>query len=172
MLALFAAGILGAGVAVAQHPGAQGGPQQEGMHGFGRLHKQLNLNPQQEDLWQKAQAAQRDAFKSLRAKGEENRTKLRAEIDKPGVDLKQFAEHRDQLRDQMRAEMDASRKQVRGAWFSVYDSLDPQQREQVRVAIRDGMDRTGHRGMRRGPHGGAQGESLGRAPFGYSAGEG
>jgi hypothetical protein len=151
MLALFAAGILGAGVAVAQHPGAQGGPQQEGMHGFGRLHKQLNLNPQQEDLWQKAQAAQRDAFKSLRAKG---------------------AEHRDQLRDQMRAEMDASRKQVRSAWFSVYDSLDPQQREQVRVAIRDGMDRTGHRGMRRGPHGGAQGESLGRAPFGYSAGEG
>jgi Spy/CpxP family protein refolding chaperone len=172
MLAILAAGVLAAGVAVAQHPGAQGGAQPEGMHGFGRLHKELNLNPQQEQLWQRAQALQRDAFKTLRAKGEENRAKLRAEIDKPGVDLKQFAESRDQQREQLRAEMDAARKQVRSAWFSVYDSLDPQQREQVRVAIRDGMDRMGHRGMRHGPHGGAQGESLGRAPFDYSAGEG
>jgi hypothetical protein len=40
---------------------------------------------------------------------------------------------------------------VRDAWFSVYDSLDAKQKEQVRVAIRDGMDRVAsHRGGRRG----------------------
>jgi len=36
-------------------------------------------------------------------------------------------------------QMDATRKQVREAWFAVYDALDPGQKEQVRVAIRDGM---------------------------------
>jgi hypothetical protein len=158
MMAILAAGILGAGVAVAELPDSQRAASPEGVHGFGRLHKQLNLNPQQEELWQKAQAAQRDAVKALRAKGEETRTKLRAEIDKPGADLKAFAQLRDQLREQTRAEAEASRQQVRAAWFSVYDSLDAAQREQVRVAIRDGMDRMGHRGMRRGgPRGDMQG---------------
>jgi len=32
---------------------------------------------------------------------------------------------------------------VRAAWFGLYDSLDANQREQVRVAIRDGMDHMG-----------------------------
>jgi len=153
-----AAAALFAGAGWAQAPD---GPR-EGMgpmRGFERLHKQLNLNPQQEDLWKKAQAVQRDAFKGMRAKAAETRAKLRVEIDKPGVDLKQFAELRDQLREQMRAHMDATRKQVRAAWFGLYDSLDSNQREQVRVAIRDGMDRMDHRGGRRGaPRGETQGQ--------------
>ena len=129
------------------------------MRGFERLHKQLNLNPQQEGLWQQAQTAQREAFKALRAKGAETRAKLRVEIDKPGVDLKQFAQYRDELREQMRSQTEAARKQVRSAWFGVYDALDAAQREQVRIAIRDGMDRMAHRGGRRGgPRGEAHGE--------------
>ena len=154
-LALVAAGLVAAGSAWAQMPE---GPQAEGMHGFARLHKQLNLNPQQEELWQKAQGLQRDAFKSLQAKSAENRAKLRSEIDKPGADLKAFAQLRDQLREQTRTQMEASHEQTRAAWFTLYDSLDANQREQVRVAIRDGMDRVGHRGMHRGgPRGEAQG---------------
>jgi Spy/CpxP family protein refolding chaperone len=146
--ALFAAGLLGAASSWAQAPaGAEGmGP----MRGFERLHKELKLNAQQEDLWKKAQAAQREAFRSMRAKGEETRAKLRVEIDKPGADLKQFAQLRDELGAQTRAQMDAMRKQVREAWFAVYDALDPGQKEQVRVAIRDGMDRMG-RHQRGGP---------------------
>jgi len=144
--ALFAAGLLGAASSWAQAPvGAEGmGP----MHGFERLHKELKLNAQQEDLWKRAQAAQRDAFRSMRAKGEETRAKLRAEIDKPDADLKQFAQLRDQLGAQMRAQMETTRKQVREAWFAVYDTLDSVQKEKVRVAIRDGMERMGrhHRG--------------------------
>src|SRR6267154_5214109 len=63
--ALFAAGLLGAASSWAQAPaGAEGmGP----MHGFERLHKELKLNAQQEDLWKRAQAAQREAFRSMRA---------------------------------------------------------------------------------------------------------
>jgi len=160
-MAVIAAGILGGGAALAQMPDSPGA---EGMHGFGRLHKQLNLNPQQEELWQKAQTAQRDAFKSLRTTGEQNRAKLRAEIDKPGADLKQFAQTRDQLREQMRTQMDASHKQVRDAWFALYDTLDANQKEQVRLAILSGMDRMGRGGHR------MHGDHVGQA--GHIPGEG
>src|SRR5438093_13523109 len=99
--------------------GAEGmGP----MHGFERLHKELRLNPQQEELWKKAQGLQREAFRSMRARAEETRAKLRVEIDKPGADLKQFAQLRDQLRAQTQAQMEATHKQVREAWFAVYDA--------------------------------------------------
>ena len=146
--ALFAVGLLGAASSWAQAPGgAEGmGP----MRGFERLHKDLNLNAQQEELWKKAQSLQRDAFRSMRAKGEETRAKLRVEIDKPGADLKQFAQLRDQLRAQTHAQMEATHKQVREAWFAVYDALDSTQKEQVRVAIRDGMDHMSRMGRHRG----------------------
>jgi hypothetical protein len=167
---LIAAAALFAGASWAQVPGGPRGPEGMGpegmgpMRGFERLHKQLNLNSQQEELWKKAQAAQREASNAMRAKGDETRAKLRAEIDKPGVDLKQYAQLGDQLRDQMHAQMEATRKQVRTAWFSVYDSLDAKQREQVRVAIRDGMDRMGHRG---GHRGGMHGEHFGQSRAGH-----
>jgi hypothetical protein len=166
--ALLAAAALFAGTSFAQTRGPEGaGPEGfSPMRGFERLHKQLNLNPQQEELWKKAQDAQREAFKTLQAKAEETRAKLRVEIDKAGVDLKQFAELGDKLRADARAQMDASRKQVRTAWFGVYDSLDAKQKEQVRVAIRDGMDRGRHGGH----HGGTRGEMRGEAPAGAGKG--
>jgi heavy-metal resistance protein len=156
--ALFAAGLLGAASSWAQAPGGNAPEGMGPMRGLERLHKQLNLNSQQEELWKKAQAAQRDAFRSMRAKGEETRAKLRVEIDKPGADLKQFAQLRDQLGAQMHAQMEATHKQVREAWFAVYDTLDSGQKEKVRVAIRDGMDRMGHMGRHRG---GPRGEQHG-----------
>jgi hypothetical protein len=156
--ALFAAGLLGATASWAQMPGGKGPEGMGPMQGFERLHKDLNLNAQQEELWKKAQGLQREAFRSMRAKGEETRAKLRVEIDKPGADLKQFAQLRDQLGAQMHAQMEAIHKQVREAWFAVYDALDPGQREKVRVAIRDGMDRMGQMGRHRG---GPRGEQHG-----------
>ena len=157
---LVAGAALFAGAGWAQMPDGPHGQGAEGMgqmRGFERLHKQLNLNPQQEGLWQQARAVQREAFKGLHATGAETRAKLRVEIDKPGIDLKQFAQYRDELREQMHSQMEAARTKVRSAWFGVYDALDAQQREQVRIAIRDGMDRVGHhRGGRRGGPGGEQ----------------
>lgn len=173
---LLAAAALFAGASWAQMPGGARGPEGMGpggmgaegmgpMRGFERLHKELNLNPKQEELWKKARDAQREAFKAMQAKAAEMHAQLRAEIDKPGADLKQFAQTRDTLREEMRAQMDATRKQVQAAWFGVYDSLDAKQKEQVRVAIRDGMDRMAHRGGRRGAHHGEMhGEHFGQTP--------
>jgi len=153
MAGLLAAGLVGAGSSWAQIPGGAQGEGPEGMgpmRGFERLHKQLKLNPQQEELWKKAQAVQREVMQKTMAAGREQHGKLRAEIDQPGVDLKQFMQHVDQTREQMRAQMEATRGQVRAAWFAVYDALDAGQKEQVRVAIKNGMDRMGrgHRGGR------------------------
>ena len=165
---LLAAAALLAGSAWAQVPGGPRGEGPEGMgpiRGFERLHNQLKLDPKQEELWQKARSVQREAFRSMRAKAEETRAKLRVEIDKAGVDLKQFAQLADRLRAQTRQEMEAAQKQARSAWFAVYDALNPGQKEQVRVAIRDGMDRGArmrrfHRGERFGEqHGGQEGRS-------------
>ncbi len=147
---LLAAGLHVAGSAWAQEPGEKGPEEMGPMRVFERLHKELNLNPHQEELWKKAQAAQREVRRSMRARGEETRARLRAEIDKPGADLKQFAQLRDQLGAQMRAQMEATQKQVREAWFAVYDTLDAGQKEKVRVAIRDGMDRMDRMGRHRG----------------------
>ena len=149
-LMLLAAGLLVAGSVWAQAPGERGPEGMGPMRGLERLHKELNLNAQQEELWKKAQGLQREAHRAMRAKGEETRAQLRAEIDKPGADLKQFAQLRDQLGAQMRAQMEATQKQVREAWFAVYDTLDAAQREKVRVAIRDGMDRMSGMGRHRG----------------------
>src|SRR5262245_11888221 len=105
--ALLATGALFAGAGFAQMPEGPGPEGMGPMRDFDRLHKQLNLNPQQEGLWKKAQASQRKAFRAMQAKGAESRAKLRVEIDKPDVDLKQFAQLRDELREQMRAQMEA-----------------------------------------------------------------
>lgn len=150
VLAALAAGMLGAGSIWAQTGPRGQDPDGLGpMRGFERLHRDLKLSAPQEDLWKKAQETQREASRTLRAKGEENRAKLRVEIDKPGADLKKFAQLRDELRSQMQAQMDKTRAQVRTAWFAVYDALDANQKERVRLAIRDGMDR----GHRHGPRG-------------------
>jgi len=159
---LLAAAALLAGSVWAQVPGGPRGEGPEGMgpmRGFERLHNQLKLDPKQEELWQKARGLQREAFRSMRAKAEETRAKLRVEIDKAGVDLKQFAELADQLRAKTRQEMEAAQKQARSAWFAVYDALTPGQKEQVRVAIRDGMDRGAR--TRRFHRGGPGGERFG-----------
>jgi len=164
--ALAFAGLLGAGAAAwAQTPGmGRYGGDLDGMGPMGNMesvHKKLNLNAQQEELWKKAQAASREALRKMRASGEEIREKMRVEIDKPGADLKQFMQLGDKMREQMRVQMDARRKQAREAWFKVYDSLDADQREQVRMAIKDSMDRGGRKGTR-GLRG--QGPDQGRGP--------
>jgi hypothetical protein len=143
--ALAVAGLLGAGAAAwAQAPGmGHHGGDNEGMGPMGHMesvHKKLNLNAQQEELWKKARAASREAFQKMRASSKEIREKMRAEIDKPGADLMQFMQLGDQMREKMRVQMDTTRKQAREAWFKVYDSLDADQKEQMRMTIKDGMD--------------------------------
>ncbi len=168
IVSLLAAVLLGAGAGARAQVPDQASPRGEAKHpgpmrGMERLHRKLNLNPQQEDLWKAAQVASRDAFRKMMAGGREMHDKVRAEIDKPGADLKQVAQLRDQLREQMRPQMQATRNQMRAAWFAVYDSLDAGQKETVRLSIKNRMDRMGHRhrGDRRSGAGGLEDTDLG-----------
>ena len=61
-LMLFAAGLLGAASSWAQAPAGNGPEGMGPMRGLERLHKELNLNAQQEELWKRAQGVQRDAL--------------------------------------------------------------------------------------------------------------
>ncbi len=144
--AALAAGLLGLGGGAWAHAHRH--------HGFGpermlqnleKVRAELKLNEQQDALWKKAEAQTKENFGRMRGAGRELREKLRAEIDKPGADLKQLA----QLGEQMRAQAQGSRKQVRDAWFAVYDALDAGQKEQVRQVLKARLDRSGHRRGRR-----------------------
>jgi len=144
--ALLTAGLLGSGLVLAQGYGGQH-RHGEGMYGFAgmeRLRDALKLNPQQEALWKKAQDTSRETLKKMRASMQETHEKIRAEIDKPGADLKNIH----QIEDKHREQMDAMRKQMREARLAVYESLDAGQKEQVRLAIKERMDHGGRRGMR------------------------
>lgn len=138
--AAMAAGMLGLAGSVWAQPHRHHGYGAERM--FGRLDKiraELKLNGQQEALWKKAEAQSRESFRGMRDAGRELREKMRAEIAKPGADLKQLAG----LGEELRAQAQASRKQVREAWFAVYDALDAGQKEQVRQYLKARLERFG-----------------------------
>ena len=65
---LLATAALFAGASFAQMPGPRPPEGMGPMPGFERLHGELKLNPQQEELWKKAQGLQRDEFRAMREK--------------------------------------------------------------------------------------------------------
>ena len=140
LAAAVAAGLLGIGGGAWAQAHRHHGYGAERM--FGRLDKiraELKLNGQQEALWKKAEAQSRETFRGMRDAGRGLRDKMLAGIDKPGADLKQLAA----LGEELRAQAQASRKQVREAWFAVYDALDAGQKEQVRQYLKGRLEQFG-----------------------------
>jgi len=91
---------------LAQMPAARtsSGRRHGPMHGFERCTSAQPQSAAGRPVETGAGRAAR-AFKALRAMGRRAR-QAEAEIDKPGADLKQFAQYRDQLREQMRPQME------------------------------------------------------------------
>jgi len=96
----------------------------------------LKLSPQQENLWKKALEQTNEAFDRVRIISRDMRDQARVDLDKPGADLKQII----QREEEARPRIEAAFKTAREAWFAAYDSLSAAQKEQLREAIRDGMD--------------------------------
>src|SRR5271170_1853203 len=96
----------------------------------------LKLSDQQEELWQKAQEATDDAIDRTRIINRDLHDQMRVDLDQPGADLKQII----QRQDEARINTEAVFKQAREAWFTAYDSLNADQKEQLREAVREGMD--------------------------------
>lgn len=131
------------------------GMHQPMFHGRGmmRLHDELKLDAKQEALWNDAMSFARDNGGAMRDRMIKEHEEIKAMLDKPGTDLHAVSKRMDDMRTQGMA----MRSALHERWFAVYDALNPQQKEQVRVYFKDGMD-----GMRQGGHRGGDRRGQGQ----------
>ena len=131
------------------------GMHQPMFHGRGmmRLHDELKLDAKQEALWNDAMSFASDNGGAMRDRMIKEHEEIKAMLDKPGTDLHAVSKRMDDMRTQGMA----MRSALHERWFSVYDALNPQQKEQVRVYFKDGMD-----GMRQGGHRGGDRRGQGQ----------
>ena len=140
-LGLITAGLVAAAIGLsvqAAEPPARpaGGPGMQMQQEVERLHKDLNLDKQQEALFQAARDASRDAMREGMASRRENHEKMKAALEGPNPDLRALAAQMDKERD----EHMQKHRQVRDAWLNFYDALNPAQKEKARHFIVARMD--------------------------------
>lgn len=143
---IMAAGLLAIGshAALAQ-PGGPGHPG-AGPHGRGgfeieqvlaQVKSQLNLNTQQQALWDAAAAHGKTARQSARAAMDSVHAMLTAELAKPEPNLAVVAA----AADAAQANAQGARKQVRDEWLALYATFSPAQKAIVRDAIKARVER-------------------------------
>ena len=132
-----------------------------GMKGMTALHDDLKLDAKQEAAWQQADKASKDAMTGVRDRMAKHHEEIKAMVDKPGTDLREVAKRMDDFR----AEGQKLHQENRDRWLAVYDTLNPEQKEKVRVFFKGMSERMGKMGR----HGGrgdmdGRGQRDGRGP--------
>ena len=131
-----------------------GGPGMRMMKEVERLKASLQLNASQSALWDKA-VAQMKPPTNMREEMKANHDRMTAALADPNFNPRALAAEMDRMDTERRARMSS----IRDAWFTVYDSLNPAQRGQVREFLRERMSHGGgmhHEGWmhhRDGEHG-------------------
>lgn len=154
--------------AQSMRPDDRGGPGEHAMHGgpamrmmreIERLKASLRLDASQSALWDRA-VAQMKPPANLRDEMKADHDRATAALADPDFNPRTLATEMDRKDMERRARMAT----VRDAWFSVYDSLNPAQRGQVREFLRERMSH--RRGMHHegGMHDGAHGGMMGGRP--------
>ena len=141
------------------------------------LRKSLNLNTNQQTLWQQVEGRTRSVLRERQARRERLQQQALALAAQNGVELRELAK----LAEAEEAASVADNRALRDAWLTVNDALDDRQRQQVatfvleqlqRVPDTDGPPREGRAGGRGegGPGGrggmGGMGGHGGRGPGG------
>jgi Spy/CpxP family protein refolding chaperone len=132
------------GVALAQpgrhHHGGMGG----GDEMIGRLiahaKSQLNLNTSQQVQFDAAVAQSKAAFQTGRGSMQRVKDAMAVELAKPEPDLAAVAA----IADDVRAQNQALRKQVRDQWLALYATFSPDQKAVVKQMIQNRMARAEH----------------------------
>lgn len=114
------------------------------MKGMSRLHDDLKLDAKQEALWQDADKAAKENMSSMGERMRKQREETQALLNQPGADLRAVLK----LMDDLRAEGQKQREAGRDRWLAVYDALNPEQKEKVRLFFKNRMDRMDHFGQR------------------------
>ncbi len=123
------------------HPGPYTGmPGQHEMYhtrAMDRLHGELKLDEKQEALWKEADKFSKDSRAAVRDRMLRQRDEIKSMLDQPGADLRAVAKRMDDLK----AEHQKSMIEVRDRWLTVYDSLNAEQKDKVRLFFKSGMER-------------------------------
>jgi hypothetical protein len=98
---------------------------------------QLNLNTSQQQMWDNAVAASRNARAAARANFASLQAAATAELAKAEPDLAALAA----MGDDTQARNVASRRQARDAWLALYATFTPDQKAVVRDVLRQKMAR-------------------------------
>lgn len=115
-----------------------------GMKGMSRLHDDLKLDAKQEALWQDADKAAKDHKVSMGERMRKQREETQALLNQPGADLRAVLKRMDDFRTEGQKQHEAGRER----WLAVYDALNPEQKEKVRLFFKSRMDRMDHFGQR------------------------
>lgn len=136
-------------------PGDRGHPDEHRMHGgpgmrmmkeIERLKASLQLSANQSALWDKA-VAQMKPPANMGEAMKADHDRMVAALADPNFNPRTLAADSDRKDTERRARMAS----IRDAWFSVYDSLNPAQRGQVREFLRERMSHRHGGGMHEGP---------------------
>lgn len=140
-----------------EHPGpgmSMHGGHHTMIHGraMARLHDELKLDAKQDALWKDADKFSQEHRDSMRDRIRKQHDEVKAQLDQPGADLRAVAKRMDELK----ADGQKQATAVRERWLSVYDALNPEQKEKARLFFKSGferMERMGQRGAERRGHG-------------------
>lgn len=139
---VMAAALIAAGsqAALAQPGHGRGPGPDHGLaieHVLASLKSQLNLNTSQQVMWDSAVANGKAARVAARSSMDQVQATLKAELAKAEPDFAAVAT----IADQVQANHQAARKQVRDEWLRLYATFTPAQKAVVRDAIRERVAR-------------------------------
>jgi Spy/CpxP family protein refolding chaperone len=110
-----------------------------GMKEMSRLHASLKLDANQEALWQEAEQVAKEHMGGMREKMQKQREAALATLSQPGADLRAVMKQMDEARNAGHQQHEADRER----WLTVYDSLNPEQKEKARLFFKSRMESFG-----------------------------
>jgi hypothetical protein len=133
--------------------------------------KTLNLNANQQTLWQQVEGKSRAILRERQARREKLQQQAKARLEAPNAELREAGA----LLDAEEAASAAENRQLRELWLTVNDALDDSQRKLVLTFVGEQMQRVdgpeGHGGPA-GKEEGGRGRGHGRGGMGGGMGGG
>jgi hypothetical protein len=129
--------------------------------------KALNLNANQQTLWQQVEGRSSTILRERQARRERMQQQARAMLDKPNVELREL----NALIDAESGLSAAEDQQLRAQWLTVNDALDDTQRRKVATFVSEQMMRVPDAAAQRGaPEGRAESGEHRRGGMGHGRG--
>jgi uncharacterized membrane protein YcjF (UPF0283 family) len=131
--------------------------------------KSLNLNANQQTLWQQVEGRSRSVLRERLHRREALQDKAKTLLAKPDVELREL----NALVEAESAATAQEDKQLRELWLNLNDALDDGQRRQVATLVSEQLQRVvpeGRPAGERGEKGGEKGERGGRGTGGHGRG--